>query len=150
MHRFILRTLLIPLFAFFASSASAFEPVNQSYFSGVTMEGFDAVSYFAEGKPVRGSEAHSLEWNGATWLFSSAANRARFEASPQAFAPQYGGYCSNQMSLGRLVNSDPQVWMMFEEKLYLFGHEAGRIRWSTDTAAKVADGNRHWQTYVAR
>ena len=150
MLRFILRTLLIPLFALIANPAMAFEPVNQHYFSGVTMQGYDAVSYFTDGKPLKGIEAHSLEWNGATWLFASAANRARFAESPQAFAPQYGGYCSNQMSLGRLVNSDPEVWLMFQGKLYLFGHEAGRQRWLIETAGKVNDGNRHWQRYLTR
>ena len=33
----------------------------------------------------------------------------RFTASPEAFAPQYGGYCSNQMSLGNLSDIGTKV-----------------------------------------
>ena len=41
---------------------------------GVAINGIDPVGYFTDGGPVKGSAAHSLEHNGATWHFASAAN----------------------------------------------------------------------------
>ena len=70
---------------------------------GVAIRGTDPVAYFDQMMPVAGKADHALMWNGAQWLFASAENMAKFEANPEAFAPQYwwllclcdaeGGYC---------------------------------------------------------
>jgi hypothetical protein len=142
--------LLILLLALIVRPAAAFEEINKTLFGGVALEGYDAVSYFITAKALKGSNAHSLEWKGAKWLFSSAANRARFAATPENFAPQYGGHCSNQMSLGNLSDIDPQVWRMVDGKLYLFGHEAGRVRWATKTRQRIIEADSHWRDFLAR
>lgn len=132
------------------SPASAFEAINTSYFGGVALDGYDAVSYFRESMAVKGKRAYAFEWKGATWLFSSSANRQRFSADPEAFAPRYGGYCSNQMSQGHLSDIDPDVWRIIDQKLYLFGHDAGRVRWASETDQRIADADRHWRSYLER
>ena len=78
----------------------AFEEINKSYFSGLALDGYDAVSYFTEVKAAKGDKAHSLEWNNAIWLFASNSNRKKFLVDPEACAPQYGGYCSRQIAWG--------------------------------------------------
>jgi hypothetical protein len=97
-HRSTLFVLLYLLLILPVPPVLAFEETKVSYFGGVALGGYDAVSYFTEAKAVKGSKTYSVEWKDATWLFSSNTNRQRFVASPEAFAPQYGGYCSNQMS----------------------------------------------------
>jgi hypothetical protein len=146
--RVFLIVILLPLQVMVAGSAVAFEQTNKSYFGGLALGGYDAVGYFTRAKAVKGMEAHALDWNGARWLFSSAANRARFVAHPQAFAPQYGGYCSNQMSLGNLSDIDPEVWRMIDSKLYLFGHQAGRVRWANGVDRKIDAADGHWARYL--
>lgn len=76
-----------------ATPALAAEPEIYAE-GGIAIDGSDAVAYFTEGKPVVGSDAHTVNWKGATWRFSSAENAALFEANPEAYAPQYGGYCA--------------------------------------------------------
>ena len=146
----LLIVLLVPLLALLARPAMAFDEINKSFFGDVTLGGYDAVSYFANSKPVMGDKAHAAKWKGATWLFSSAANRTRFLESPHRYAPQYGSYCSNQMSLGNLSDTDPEVWRVIDRKLYLFGHEAGRVRWASDTGQHIIKADQHWQRYLAR
>ncbi|NQU58829.1 MAG: hypothetical protein HQ513_16495 [Rhodospirillales bacterium] len=142
--------LLLPVLVVMGRPAAAFEETNKSFFGRLALGGYDAVSYFNEAKAVKGEEAHAFDWKGAKYLFSSAANRQRFAADPQAFAPQYGGYCSNQMSLGNLSDIDPQVWRIIDGMLYLFGHDAGRVRWADDTSQKVIDADGHWRGYLGR
>jgi YHS domain-containing protein len=55
---------------------------------GVAIRGTDPVTYFDQMMPVAGKADHALMWNGAQWLFASAENMAKFEANPEAFAPQ--------------------------------------------------------------
>ena len=49
---------------------------------------------------MAGSRALESEYNGATWRFASAANKAAFDAEPARYAPQYGGYCAWAVSEG--------------------------------------------------
>ena len=59
---------------------------------GVAIKGYDPVAYFTEGHPVKGTKEFEFEWQEAKWRFATAANRNKFAANPQAYAPQYGGF----------------------------------------------------------
>src|SRR6516162_11475264 len=83
----------VVLFCAGAPFAGKVEPVNKDG-KGVALKGYDAVAYFEQNQPVKGSDQFSYQWMGATWLFSKAQNRDKFAADPQQYAPQYGGYCS--------------------------------------------------------
>ena len=130
--------------------ARAVDEINLGYFSDLAMDGYDAVDYFNQSKPVKGKKAYSYVWKQATWLFSSEANMKQFITTPEAFAPQYGGYCSNQMSLGNLSDIDPGVWRIIDKKLYLFGHDAGRVRWAGKTEQRISEADHHWRSYLIK
>jgi YHS domain-containing protein len=59
---------------------------------GIAIKGYDPVAYFDEGRPVKGTEEYSFEWNGAKWFFSSKEHMGSFRENPEKYAPQYGGY----------------------------------------------------------
>lgn len=67
------------------------DPVNTN-FSGIAVKGYDPVAYFTEAKPIRGQAKYEYRWQGAKWRFSSAQNLELFKATPEKYAPQYGGY----------------------------------------------------------
>lgn len=116
---------------------------------GTAIDGSDAVAYFTEGKPVTGDAAHSLMWQGATWHFASAENRAMFEADPNAFAPQFGGYCAYAVSQGYTASTVPQAWTIHDGKLYLnFSRRVRRI-WERDIPGNIALGNSNWPSVLS-
>lgn len=95
-------------------------PAGPFYASdGIAIEGYDPVAYFTQGKPVRGTAEHSLEWSGVTWHFSNRSNRETFRENPDAYAPEYGGYCAYAVSQGSLASIDPQQWTIRDDRLYL-------------------------------
>lgn len=106
--------------------------------NGIAIHGTDPVAYFTQGKPVDGSPDHAIMWGGATWLFSSAENRAAFEADPRAYAPQYGGYCAYAASQGALAPSVPEAWTIHEGKLYLNFSTGVRTIWAEDIPGHIA------------
>ena len=65
--------------------------INTNWF-GVAIKGYDPVAYFTERHAVKGKKEFAFKWQGAEWHFYSAANRDKFVANPQAYAPQYGGF----------------------------------------------------------
>jgi hypothetical protein len=110
---------------------------------GVAVGGYDAVSYFS-GTPVEGSKEFSTKWKNSEWRFASAANRDAFVASPENYAPQYGGYCAFAVSKGATAKGDPMAWTVNEGKLYLNYSEAVRENWRSDIPGNVAAANGNW------
>lgn len=126
-----------------AGPALADEPVYQSLF-GTAIDGTDPVAYFTEGRPVEGSSEYSHEWNGATWRFASAENKALFVANPEKYAPQYGGYCAWAVSQGYTASTEPENWSIVDGKLYLNYSADVQKKWSKDKAGFIAKANRNW------
>lgn len=96
---------------------------------GVALRGYDAVAYFKQGDAILGEEALKHQWNGADWWFSSKENLEAFQSNPQAYAPQYGGYCSFAVSTGFTAHIDPMSWEIVDNKLYVFSNGEVRTEW---------------------
>lgn len=111
---------------------------------GLALGGTDVVAYFAEGRALAGRPEHAVEWQGARWLFASEENRRRFEEDPQAYAPQFGGYCAYAVSKGALAPTDPEAWTIVDGKLYLNFSPAVRERWAADREANISRAEANW------
>lgn len=111
---------------------------------GIAIRGTDAVAYFTEGKPIPGRQEFAYEWQGVTWLFSSAEHRDLFASNPRAYAPQYGGFCAYGMSYGALVSIMPEAWSIMDGKLYLNYSIALQKKWKEDTARYIDQANLNW------
>ena len=62
--------------------------------------GYDPVGYFTDARPVRGRHTIPATYEGRTYYFASAENRAAFEGAPAKYEPLYGGFCSNGAPYG--------------------------------------------------
>jgi len=122
-------------------------PVYQSS-SGTAIDGTDPISYFTEGRPVAGDANISHEWNGATWRFTSVENRDRFAASPEKYAPQYGGYCAWAVSQGYTASTDPDAWSIVDGKLYLNYSKSVQKNWEKDVPGHITSANKNWPTVL--
>ena len=119
---------------------------------GVAADGADVVAFFglaAGDKGVPGSDAHVAEWNGARWLFTDAANLAAFTASPEKYAPQFGGYCAYAVSQGYTAHGDRNAWTVHDGKLYLNFNKSVRKRWSRDIEGNIAKGQANWPNVLS-
>jgi hypothetical protein len=102
--------------------------------SGLALGGFDPVSYFMPDGPRPGRAGLETMWGGVAWRFSSEANLAAFTTNPAAFAPRIGGYDAQAASLGRVVDSRPDIYLVRDDRLYLFRTDAARARFMADPA----------------
>lgn len=121
-------------------STALAEPLNKSFFGNKAIHGYDAVSYF-KGKPVPGKADISLEMRGAVWLFSTRENLAEFKAKPDAFMPQYGGYCAYAMAKGYLADIDPLSWRIVSGKLYLNYDSDIQKEWEQNRSEMIRNGD---------
>lgn len=112
--------------------------------AGIAIRGADPVAYFTESAYVAGSDAFTHDWQGATWQFASAANRDAFAANPEAYAPQYGGFCAWAVSQGYTAEIDPNAWNVVDGKLYLNFDRRIQQRWEKDISGHIAAANQNW------
>lgn len=132
-----------------AFARPAFAATPETYAEGgVAVDGSDMVAYFTDGAPVTGSAGHTVDWNGATWQFANAENAAMFEANPEAYAPQYGGYCAYAVSKGYTAPTEPDAWTILEGKLYLNFNTTVRKIWSEDIPSNIVKADGNWPTVL--
>jgi YHS domain-containing protein len=110
---------------------------------GTGAGGYDVVSYFS-GAPTVGNADITSEWNGATWRFASAANKAAFDANPEQYAPVFGGYCAYAVANGYTAKGDPEAWSVIDGKLYLNYSTGIRTKWLEDVPGNITAGNANW------
>ena len=84
-------------------------------------------------------------------LLSSAENRDKFLSNPEKFAPQYGGYCAHSLTSNKIVYSNPESFVVRDDKLYLYAEERAAVK---DTgrkdnifAKKKSNRDDNWLTY---
>lgn len=112
--------------------------------SGLALRGYDAVAYFTHGVPQRGSEAFTTQWRGAEWRFVSEAHRDAFLEDPEAYAPQYGGYCAWAVSQGYTAPINPHAWAIVDGRLYLNASTRVQRRWARDPAGHIERADANW------
>ncbi|NVK17724.1 MAG: YHS domain-containing protein [Methylocystaceae bacterium] len=130
--------------AFTPAAMAGTDPIYTSFLSNVAVQGHDVVAYFKQGKPVKGSDKFSTEYQGADFHFSSAENLAAFKNDPKAYAPQYGGYCAWAVAEGYTAKGDANYWAIVDKKLYLNYNADVKATWSTDIPGFIKKADENW------
>ncbi len=112
----------------------------------VGVGGHDPVSYFQGSKPLAGKEIFSSAFEGVTYRFDSEPNLKKFISNPGKYLPQFGGWCSMTLAMGRATTPKYDNFVILKDKLYLFERTIsvnGRELWLKDPKAneKIASAN---------
>lgn len=108
------------------------------------LHGYDIVSYF-EGNATQGKFTYKLEHDGKTWLFSSDANRTDFTDNPANYQLACGAYCAFAVSKGLTAPSDPNIFHIEENILYLFSNEEVKTEFVSNLKQSTENLNQNWQ-----
>jgi hypothetical protein len=140
---------LIALLAGFAAlapplRASTTERVIVDRFTGLAIDGFDPVAYFADARPEIGLADFEASQAGAVWRFRNEGNRASFVAHPDIYGPQFGGYDPIDLARGITVAGNPRFWLISGQRLYLFGREESRDAFAAAPARVLREANQRW------
>ena len=94
--------------------------------TGIGLSGTDPVSYFTEPEPLPGRSDYEFIWQNVPWHFATPANRDIFAGAPDIYAPQFGGHDAMGVARGFVSDSDPRIYAVFKQRLYLFYSAANR------------------------
>jgi YHS domain-containing protein len=138
--------LLVQIPAFRGSKGSETAEVNVDS-KGVILKGYDAVAFFTQRNPVKGNPGIESIYQGATYLFASAADKADFEKDPAKYAPQYGGFCAYGVVNGVLtdIEGDPDAFAVYKGKLYLCGNQAALRGFRSNIDSNIDKADANWR-----
>ena len=131
-------------FAEIAVGGAATEWVAVNRHTGLAIDGFDPVAYFADGAPKLGNAQLELPFGGATWRFRNEGNRAAFAAAPEVYAPRCGGHDPVAMARGVATAGNPTLWLVWDKRLYFFYSAEAQTAFSQDSEKIIEDAERNW------
>ena len=141
-----MRTFLLTFVVLILSSVQAFADspaIYTSWKNNLAISGYDPVSFFS-GKPNEGKPEYSYEHQGAEWRFSTRGNLELFKTNPDAFLPQYGGYCAWALAKGKLAKGSPKHWAVEDGKLYVNFNARIKRRWDKDIIGFIEQADQRW------
>ncbi len=112
--------------------------------SGIAVAGYDVVAYATTGQAMPGLPRFSSRHDGAVYRFASTKHRTAFEADPDRYLPEYGGYCAYGVRMGRKLPIDPTAFEQVDGKLYVFLDRATKLTWKEDKGSNIQIANRIW------
>ena len=127
-----------------ALRAATTERIVVDRHTGLAIYGVDPVAYFTDRKPVAGREEFEHRFAGAVWRFDNDGNRAAFIADPNVYMPRYGGYDPVGIARGVSTAGDPDLWVVYDERLYLFYTAAARQAFIADPTRVIASASARW------
>ncbi len=127
-------------------------PVNAVSEAGderLMLKGADVVAYFTQNRYAAGSPQFKSLYEGVTFRFASAEHKALFDATPERYLPQFGGYCANGIVYGIPWGGDADTWRMVDGKLYIFGGQGSKDAFEIDVPGNLKLAERYWAEEVA-
>ena len=113
--------------------------------SMVAVQGYDVVTYQADGKPQQGNGNHLTTHRGITYIFVNEANKKMFEANPHKYLPAYGGYCAYGVAVGKKFVGDPEIWEVVDGQLYLNLDNKIKGLWVKDIPGHIKTADKNWK-----
>lgn len=128
----------------FAADAATTERVVVNRYSGLAIGGFDPVAYFTESLAIQGLPDFEAAESGAVWRFRNEGNRASFVSHPEVYGPRFGGYDPVDVGRGVAYAGTPRIWLIVDQRLYLFGREESRDAFAANPAHFLKDADARW------
>lgn len=142
--KLMMLTLVMAVF----TSASYAQSTNTDD-SKIALQGYSPVSYLDLNLAQKGSKEFKSTYQGLNYYFTSAEQKATFDANPQKYLPQYGGYCAFGVSVGAKFRVDPNKFIVKDGKYYLFLYDvevdAMQLWLAGSHKELVAKANENWK-----
>ncbi len=117
--------------------------------SGLAIDGYCPVAYFAVNKPLRGKKEFSSTFDDVTYHFVSADAKKTFDKNPEKYLPAYGGWCAFGMAVSDKFPVDPTNFKIVDGRLMLFlknKNVDARALWDKgDERELVRKAEAHWK-----
>jgi YHS domain-containing protein len=150
-NSFILKFILLLMcslfmLAFTAVNAQTNQDKNFNNLNsdGLILDGYDAVAFFTDNKPVKGNAQFQYKYEDAIYYFASQEHLDLFKASPGKYKPQFGGWCAYAVSLGRIAPIDVNTFSIVDNRLVIQHNQRAVNGWNKDVAGNLEKADKYW------
>lgn len=120
--------------------------------SGLALEGYCPVAYFAVNKAIKGKPEYASTYRDVDYWFVSDDAKKAFDANPEKYLPAYGGWCALGMAEEDKFPVDPTKFKIVDGRLFLFLNnknvDALAIWNQHNEKELVAKADAHWKRVV--
>lgn len=116
--------------------------------SKIALEGYSPVSYIELNLAQRGSKSFKSEYQGLAYYFTDEEQVKKFEANPGKYLPQFGGWCATGIAVGQKFRTDPNKFLVSNDKLYLFLYDLevdAKQLWISDEKGMLSKAQKNWK-----
>ena len=131
-------------------TAATTERIVSDHHTGIAINGFDPVAYFTDAEPKPGNAELEYKWEGVTWRFRNEGNRAAFVADPDIYMPRFGGYDPIAVARGVGTAGHPELWLVFEQRLYFFYNTQARDEFTAAPEEAIEAANARWEEVLRK
>lgn len=110
--------------------------------------GYDVVNYFTDKKEAKGSPEFKSVYKDVTFHFVSAEHKKMFDAAPEKYIPQFGGYCTDGIVYGIPWGGNADSWWMNDGKVYIFGGQGAKDAFMLHPERNLTLANKYWAEEV--
>jgi YHS domain-containing protein len=145
----VMSSACAPLFV--QSPGAGLSPVNavsEGEDKHLMLFGYDVVNYFTDHKERKGDPAIKTVYKDVTFRFATPEHKTMFDAAPEKYIPQFGGYCTNGIVYAVPWGGDADVFEIFDGKLYMFGGRGSHDAFMLDVPRNMALANKYWNEEV--
>lgn len=114
----------------------------------IALNGYSPVSYIDMNLAQRGSKEFKSTHDGINYYFTNSEQKAKFDANPKMYLPQFGGYCATGIAVEGKFRTDPNKFLVRNGKLYLFLYnlEVDALQlWLDDENGMAQKAEKNWQ-----
>lgn len=110
----------------------------------LALKGYDVVTYHEEKTPMLGAREFTTRYKNAQWRFVSTENLEKFIRNPEQYAPKYDGWCAWAVANGNLSPSNPNFWILQDNKLYMMCSEQAIKSWLENPQGNQRKADANW------
>ncbi|HNU88470.1 MAG TPA: YHS domain-containing (seleno)protein [Ferruginibacter sp.] len=111
---------------------------------GVILDGYDAVAFFTDNKPVQGDEKFQYSYQDAIYYFASQQHLDLFKGNPEKYKPQFGAWCAYAVSLGRIAPIDVNTFSIVDGRLVIQHNDRAVKGWNKDVDGNLSRADKYW------
>ena len=114
----------------------------------IALDGYSPVSYIDLNLAQRGNKEFKSTHDGVHYYFTSAEQKAKFDATPTDYIPQFGGYCATGIAVEGKFRTDPNKFLVRDGKLYLFLYNLevdAQQLWLDDETSMTTKAEANWE-----
>jgi YHS domain-containing protein len=123
------------------NTGSYFNNLNEK---GVILDGYDAVAFFTDNKPVMGDSRFQHSYENAVYYFASQEHLNLFRANPEKYKPQFGAWCAYAVSLGRVAPIDVNTFSIVNGRLVIQHNDRAVKGWNKDVEGNLSKADKYW------